>query len=169
MNDCESTFQLLSGIVMLDPLISCGATKGSGIRKVVSAYEAALHNATHAPTATIHVRLLFESIAVLSVSDESSAKRSPELPDLPPIEESVPGYVVTTWYSLVGPKGMPKEVVDKLNREVNAILALPDVAKQLHDRGLDADPMTPDQLGQHLRKEAAIWGKVAKDAKLPQE
>jgi len=99
----------------------------------------------------------------------SSAKRSPELPDLPPIQETVPNYVVTTWYSLVGPKGMPKEVVDKLNHEINAVLALPDVAKQLHDRGLDADPMTPAQFGEHLRKEAAIWGKVAKDAKLPQE
>ena len=99
----------------------------------------------------------------------SSAKRAVELPDLPPIHESVPGYVVTTWYSLVGPKGMPKEIVDKLNHEINAVLALPDVAKQLHDRGLDAEPMSPEQLGQHLRKEATTWAKVAKEAKLPQQ
>ncbi len=99
----------------------------------------------------------------------SSAKRSPEVPDLPTIQEAVPGYVVTTWYSLVGPKGMPKEIVDKLNREINAVLALPDVAKQLHDRGLDAEPMSPEQFGQHLRKEATTWAKVAKDAKLPQQ
>lgn len=99
----------------------------------------------------------------------SSAKRSAELPDLPPIQEAVPGYVVTTWYSLVGPKGMPKEVVDKLNREINAVLVLPDVAKQLHDRGLDAEPMSAEQLGQHLRKEATTWAKVAKEARLPQQ
>ncbi len=99
----------------------------------------------------------------------SSAKRSPELADLPTIQDSVPGYDVTTWYSLVGPKGMPKEVVEKLNREINAILKQPDMAKKLHERGLDADPMTPDQLGEHLRKEAATWAKVAHDAKLPQE
>jgi len=99
----------------------------------------------------------------------SSAKRSPELPDLPVIQDTVPGYVVTTWYSLVGPKGMPKEIVEKLNREINAVLKEPDVAKKLHERGLDADPMTPEQLGQHLRKEAETWGKVARDAKLPQE
>ena len=99
----------------------------------------------------------------------SSAKRSPELPDLPVIHDIVPGYVVTTWYSLVGPKGMPKEIVERLNREINAVLKEPDVAKKLHDRGLDPDPMTPEQLGQHLRKEAETWGKVARDAKLPQE
>jgi tripartite-type tricarboxylate transporter receptor subunit TctC len=99
----------------------------------------------------------------------SSAKPSPEIPDLPPIREVVPGYVVTTWYSLVGPKGMPKELVEKLNHEVNAVLALPDVAKQLHERGLDADPMTPEEFGEHLRKEAATWAKVAKDAKLKQD
>jgi tripartite-type tricarboxylate transporter receptor subunit TctC len=99
----------------------------------------------------------------------SSAKRSPEVPDLPTIQETVPGYVVTTWYSLVGPKDMPKEIVDKLNREINAVLKQPDVAKKLHERGLDADTMTPEELGQHLRKEAATWAKVARDAKLPQE
>jgi tripartite-type tricarboxylate transporter receptor subunit TctC len=99
----------------------------------------------------------------------SGAKRDPELPDVPPIRETVPGYVVTTWYSLVAPKGTPREIVDKLNREVNAILVKPDVAKQLHERGLETDTMTPDELGQHLRKEAATWAKVAREAKLKPE
>ena len=99
----------------------------------------------------------------------SGAKRDPELPDVPAIKDTVPGYVVTTWYSLVAPKGTPKEIVDKLNREVNAILVKPDVAKQLHERGLETDTMTPDELGQHLRKEATTWAKVARDAKLKAE
>jgi tripartite-type tricarboxylate transporter receptor subunit TctC len=88
------------------------------------------------------------------------------MPDVPAIEEIVPGYVVTTWYSLVAPRGTPKEVVDKLNAEINAIVKLPDIAKQLHAHGLDADPMTPEQLGQHLRKESSTWAKVASDAKM---
>jgi tripartite-type tricarboxylate transporter receptor subunit TctC len=99
----------------------------------------------------------------------SGAKRDPELPDVPAIKDTVPGYVVTTWYSLVAPKGTPREIVDKLNREVNAILVKPDVAKQLHERGLETDTMTPDELGQHLRKEATTWAKVARDAKLKAE
>ena len=99
----------------------------------------------------------------------SSAKRSPEIPDLPTIQETLPGYVVTTWYSLVAPKGTPKEVVDRLNREINAILTNPNVAKQLHERGLEADTMSPEELGAHLKKESSTWAKVARDAKLKAE
>jgi len=64
---------------------------------------------------------------------------------------------------------MPKEIVEKLNHEVNAVLMQPEVKAKLLERGLDADPMTPAQLAEHLRKESATWGKVAKDAKLPLE
>jgi len=96
----------------------------------------------------------------------SGTKRDPELPDVPTINDTVPGYVVTTWYSLVAPRGTPREIVERLNREINAILRKPEIAKQLHDRGLEADTMSPEQLGQHLKKEAATWAKVAKDAKL---
>jgi len=99
----------------------------------------------------------------------SGAKRDPEMPELPAIKETVPGYVVTTWYSLVAPRDTPKEIVDKLNREVNAILAKPDIARQLHERGLEADAMSPAELGEHLKKEAATWAKVARDAKLKSE
>jgi tripartite-type tricarboxylate transporter receptor subunit TctC len=99
----------------------------------------------------------------------SSARRSPEIPDVPAIEEVLPGYVVTTWYSLVAPKGTPKDVLDRLNQEVNAIEKEPDIAKQLHDRGVDVDPMTPEELAQHIRKEAATWAKVARDAKMKPE
>jgi len=99
----------------------------------------------------------------------SGAKRDPELPDVPTIKDTLPGYVVTTWYSLVAPKGTPKEIVERLNREINAIVTKPEVAKQLHERGLEADAMTPEELGQHLKKEAATWAKVAKDAKLKAE
>jgi tripartite-type tricarboxylate transporter receptor subunit TctC len=99
----------------------------------------------------------------------SGAKRDPELPDVPTIKDTLPGYVVTTWYSLVAPKGTPKEIVERLNREINAIVSKPEIARQLHERGLEADAMTPEELGQHRKKEAATWAKVAKDAKLKAE
>ena len=99
----------------------------------------------------------------------SGAKRAPELPELPTLQETVPGYAVTTWYSLVAPKDTPREIVERLNREVNAILAQPDMVRQLKERGLESDAMTPEELGQHLRKEATTWAKVARDAKLKAE
>jgi tripartite-type tricarboxylate transporter receptor subunit TctC len=99
----------------------------------------------------------------------SSAKRSPELADLPTIQETVPGYVVTTWYSFVAPKATPKEAVELLNREINAVLKDPDVAEKLHKRGVEPDAMTPAELATHFQKEAATWGKVAKDANIKPE
>ena len=99
----------------------------------------------------------------------SGAKRAPELPDLPTIHETLPDYVVTTWYSFVAAKGTPKEAVDVLNREINAVLKDPDVAKKLHDRGVEPDPMTPAQLETHYRAEAAKWAKVAREAHIQPE
>jgi tripartite-type tricarboxylate transporter receptor subunit TctC len=96
----------------------------------------------------------------------SSAKRSPDLPDVPTIEETLPGYDVTTWYSLVAPKDTPKEVVARLNREMSEVLATPDIVKRLHDRGLEPDSMSPDELGKFYRTEFDKWAKVARDAKL---
>ena len=55
----------------------------------------------------------------------SSRKRSAQLPDIPPIGETVPGYEVTTWYSFVAPAGTPKAVVDRLNKEISAIVEAP--------------------------------------------
>ena len=99
----------------------------------------------------------------------SSASRSPELPDLPTIKETLPDYVVTTWYSFVAAKGTPKDVVEVLNREINAILKDADVAKKLHDRGVTPDPMTPAELESHYKSEAAKWAKVAREAHIQPE
>lgn len=96
----------------------------------------------------------------------SSAKPSPELPEVPAIKDTVPGYEVTTWYSLVAPKGTPKEAIDVLNREVNAIVKQPDIQKKLRDRGVEADPMSVDDLGKFYASEFAKWAKVAREAKL---
>ena len=99
----------------------------------------------------------------------SSARRSPELPDLPAIDEVLPGYQVTTWYSFVAPKDTPADVVELLNRNVNEVLKEPDVADKLHKRGLTPDPMSAAQLEEHYKTEAAKWGKVAREAKIRPE
>jgi tripartite-type tricarboxylate transporter receptor subunit TctC len=99
----------------------------------------------------------------------SSAKPSPEIPELPAIQDTVPGYVVTTWYSFVAAKATPKDVIELLNREINAVLKDPDTVKKLHDHGVEPDPMTPAQLASHFQSEAAKWGKVARDAKIQPE
>ncbi|HEX7404203.1 MAG TPA: tripartite tricarboxylate transporter substrate binding protein [Usitatibacter sp.] len=99
----------------------------------------------------------------------TSAKRSALLPDVPPLKDAVPGYEVTTWYSFVAPAGTPAVVIDRLNREISAIVANPEMKKKLADQGVEADAMTPAELAALFKSETAKWSKVIKDAKIQPE
>jgi len=99
----------------------------------------------------------------------SGAKRAPQLPDIPPISETVPGYQVVTWYSFVAPSGTPRDVVDKLNREISAIVESPEIKEKLRHQGVEADAMKPEELGALYKSESAKWAKVIKDARIQPE
>lgn len=99
----------------------------------------------------------------------SGAKRSTQLPEVPAIKDAVPGYEVTTWYSFVAPAGTPKAVVERLNREISAIVEMPEMKEKLKSQGLEADAMKPDELAAHFKSEAAKWARVIKDAKIQAE
>jgi tripartite-type tricarboxylate transporter receptor subunit TctC len=99
----------------------------------------------------------------------SSAKPSSQLPEVPPIKDTVPGYEVTTWYSFVAPKGTPQAVVDKLNREISAIVESPQMKEKLKEQGLEADAMKPAELAALFKSESAKWAKVIKDVKIQPE
>ena len=99
----------------------------------------------------------------------SGAKRAPQLPDVPTINEAVPGYEVTTWYSFVAPAATPQAAIDRLNREISAIVESPQMKEKLREQGLEADAMTPAQLAAHFKAETAKWAKVIKDSKLKPE
>ena len=94
-------------------------------------------------------------------------KRSPLFPDLPTIAETgVPGFEVVQWYGLFAPAKTPKEIVDKLNREIVAVMKDPDTAKKLAAQGADVVTGSPDQLGTLVQSELAKWGKFIKEAKI---
>jgi tripartite-type tricarboxylate transporter receptor subunit TctC len=99
----------------------------------------------------------------------SSLKRSPSLPDVPPINDTVKGYEVTTWYSLVAPAGVPADIIAKLSKEIGAIVESPEVKEKLRGQGVEADAMTSAELGAHLKKEHDKWAKVIRDAKIAPE
>ena len=99
----------------------------------------------------------------------SSAKRATQLPEIPTLNEAVPGYEVVTWYSFVAPAGTPQAVVDRLNREISAIVESPEMREKLRGQGLEADAMKPEELAGHFRRESAKWAKVIQDAKIPAE
>jgi tripartite-type tricarboxylate transporter receptor subunit TctC len=96
-------------------------------------------------------------------------KRSPQLPEVPTIKDAVPGYEVVTWYSFVTPSGTPKAVIEKLNREIAAIVESPQIREKLKDQGLEADAMKPEELAALYKSETAKWAKVIQDSKIEKE
>ena len=94
----------------------------------------------------------------------SGATRSEALPDLPTVEEFVPGYEVSAWYGIGAPKGTPAEVVDKLNKEINAALADAKMKTRFADLGNIPMAMTPAEFRTLIAEETEKWGKVVKFA-----
>ena len=76
----------------------------------------------------------------------TTKERVASLPDVPTIGETVPGYEVSVWYGISGPKGMPPEIVGKLNAAVNAVLANPKLKERFHDLGGEADADEPGRI-----------------------
>ena len=88
-------------------------------------------------------------------------KRIPALPDVPTIEEQgYKGYDVTLWYGIIGPKGMPQEVVDKLNSEMNSILLKKDTANRFEADGAVPSGGTALEFKNTIRRDIEMWGKV---------
>jgi len=93
----------------------------------------------------------------------TTATRYPELPDIPTVQEAgVPGYEATAWFGIVGPKGLPRSAVMRINTEVNKALAQADVKEKLAQQGAMARPWTPEEFGSFIHDEVVKWGKVVK-------
>jgi tripartite-type tricarboxylate transporter receptor subunit TctC len=95
----------------------------------------------------------------------STAKRSPQAPELPTIAESgVPGYDVTPWYGILAPAGTSRAIVMKWNREVARILQLPDMKERFVAQGIDLASSTPEAFGNLIKAEVPRWRKIIKDS-----
>jgi tripartite-type tricarboxylate transporter receptor subunit TctC len=99
----------------------------------------------------------------------TTATRSAALPDVPTIGETVPGYEASVWYGIAGPKGMPAEAVDILNKAVNAALADPKMQERVAQLGGTPMPMSPAEFGKLLADETEKWAKVVKFANISVE
>jgi tripartite-type tricarboxylate transporter receptor subunit TctC len=100
----------------------------------------------------------------------TGAVRSAFLPDVPTIAESgYPGYVATNWYAYVAPAKVPRDIIQRLNREIVAVLNTPEVRDQLIARGAEPAPSTPEELAKTIETELVTWGRVVKEAKIQAE
>jgi tripartite-type tricarboxylate transporter receptor subunit TctC len=100
----------------------------------------------------------------------SSKQRSPILPDVPTAAESgVPGYESESWNGVAAPVKTPPAIIERLNKEVRAAVAAPDVKKRLQDLGIDARAGTPEQLRERLVADIAKWRAVIEKANIPRQ
>jgi tripartite-type tricarboxylate transporter receptor subunit TctC len=114
----------------------------------------------NAPNALPHVRA--GKLRALAVT---TSARSSFAPDLPTVSESgVPGYEITAWFGVVAPAGAPREIIEKLNGEIQRFLAAPDARDRFQKAGVEPVGGSAQQFGDFLRKEVAKWAKVVKDS-----
>jgi tripartite-type tricarboxylate transporter receptor subunit TctC len=111
------------------------------------------------PSSISHIKS--GSLRVLAVT---TATRSPELPDVPTVAETVKDYEASAWFGMGAPKNTPKEIIEKLNGEINAILAEPEMKIRIGELG--GVPMigSPAEFGQVIAAETEKWEKVVKFA-----
>ena len=96
-------------------------------------------------------------------------KRSSLVPDWPSLAETMPGFDITAWFALVGPAGMPKDVVDKLNATMGQALKSKDAQEKLAGIGIQPVVMTPDQLKTFMASEVSKWVRLVKEANIQPE
>jgi tripartite-type tricarboxylate transporter receptor subunit TctC len=99
----------------------------------------------------------------------TSSKRSTLVPDWPALAESMPGFEITAWFAIVGPAGMPRDVVDKLNAAVGQALKNPEAREKLAGIGIQPTPQTPEQLKAFMASEVSKWVRLAKEANIQPE
>ena len=123
--------------------------------------------AIFATTATGLPQIRTGKIRALAVT---GSRRSPILADVPTVAESgYPGYEASNWYAYVAPAKTPREIVERLNREIVRALGSAEVREQLAPHGIEPTPSTPEELARHIERELEIWGRVVKQAGLKTE
>jgi tripartite-type tricarboxylate transporter receptor subunit TctC len=99
-----------------------------------------------------------------------SLKRSPTLPNVPTMVESgYPGFEAVAWFGLLAPAGTPKDIVDRMNREVSNAIRSTDVQERFRELGIDPADGTADEFAKYLASEVTKWTKAVKDAKVEPE
>jgi tripartite-type tricarboxylate transporter receptor subunit TctC len=116
-----------------------------------------------------HVQIMFDGIpsslplvrsGKLRALAVTSKNRSASAPDIPTVSETIPGFEATGWFAIYVPAKTPKEIILKLNQEVNRILEMPDVKKRYADLGADVVGGSPEKLREQVQKESIKWSEL---------
>ena len=105
-------------------------------------------------------------LKLLAVTEST---RSPQLPDIPTVAETLPGYELVVWYGAFGPKDLPKEITERLSTEINRIVALPEVRTKMSAIGVEVVSSTPAGFAKTLQQDAAKFTKLIRELKITAE
>jgi tripartite-type tricarboxylate transporter receptor subunit TctC len=117
------------------------------------------------------IPIVFEGLAGMNPGIKSgnvrllgiaAQKRLPNLPDLPALNETVPGVVSSGWIVLMAPSGVPDAIIQKLNADLRKVVAMPEVVERFHQLGTYSRDYTPAQTGQFMRSEEKLWWPVVR-------
>jgi tripartite-type tricarboxylate transporter receptor subunit TctC len=121
------------------------------------------------------VQVMFGAIPALAPQHKSgkvrgiavtTAKRNGAVPDIPTVGETVPGYEAVLWYAFWGPKNLPKDIVTRLNAEINKAIATPEMKDRMAKEGLDPVGGSAAVFGEVLKRDVPKWKKVVAEAKV---
>jgi tripartite-type tricarboxylate transporter receptor subunit TctC len=100
----------------------------------------------------------------------TAAKRTAAMPNLPTVSESgLPGFEVASWFGLVAPAGVPRPIIERLNREVRGMLRAPSTREKFADGGIEITPSTPEELGERIRADLPVWTRILREAGIQAE
>jgi len=141
----------------------------AGIKTVAVNYKGTGQAVTAVMSGEVQMFIISPLIAIAQVNagklraiGVTGLKRSPALPDVPPIADTLPGYENITWHSVIVPARTPKAIVAKLSRELMSIIKAPDVQERFSTQGLDAVGSTPEVLAALIKQETAMYAKLVK-------
>ena len=118
-----------------------------------------------ANTAATHIR----SGRIRAVATLNFKRGGNQFPDLPTVSETLPGFEFLAWHGILAPKATPRDIVQRLNREIAAVLNLPEVKQRLNDTGFEVVASAPEAFEEQVRKDLDLYGKVAREAGIKPE
>lgn len=146
--------------------------KEAGIKLVHIPYKGAAQGATDVISGQVHMYVSSIPTLIGHIKNGkmralavTSAKRADDLPQVPTVAESgYKDFEAVTWFGILGPANLPKDVVSKLNGDINKALADPGLKKKLSDQGADVAGSSADQFGKLIRDDMVRWGKIVKES-----
>jgi tripartite-type tricarboxylate transporter receptor subunit TctC len=122
------------------------------------------------------VDILFDSVStaapqvragrVKAIATTNTRRGLQPFPELPTVGETIPGFEITTWNGILMPAGTPRDIVLKMNQEIGAVLAIPEVRQRIVESGLDVLHGTPEEFGAVLQRDYERYGRVIRAANI---